>query len=101
MALFLLAAGVWLSSPARVQSDQSPAKANTVTFKDIREAAGITFKHDATMTEEKNYLETMGSGVGFIDYDQDGLMDIYFVQSAATDWYKPSPPTLDPLPQQW
>jgi enediyne biosynthesis protein E4 len=77
-------------NPPRVQSDQSPGKANTVTFTDIREAAGITFKHDATMTDQKNYLETMGNGVGWIDYDQDGLMDVYFVQSAATDWYKPS-----------
>ena len=34
------------------------------------------------MSEEKNYIETMGSGVGWIDYDQDGLMDLYFVQSA-------------------
>ena len=31
----------------------------------------------------------MGTGVAWIDYDQDGLMDLYFVQSAATDIYKP------------
>jgi len=36
-------------------------------------------------TGEKYYLETMGTGVAWIDYDQDGLMDLYFVQSAATD----------------
>ena len=34
----------------------------------------------------------MGSGVGWIDYDQDGLMDLYCVQSAATDIYKPAQP---------
>jgi hypothetical protein len=27
----------------------------------------------------------MGTGVGWIDYDQDELMDLFFVQSAATD----------------
>ncbi len=85
--------GAALWRPSRVESAQSPTKAIPVTFKDVREAAGITFKHEATMTEEKNYLETMGAGVGWIDsHDQDGLMDLYLVQSAATDWYKPSRP---------
>ncbi len=68
-----------------------------VRYIDVRKAAGITFQHDATMTEEKNYLETMGNGVGWIDYDQDGLMDLYFVQSAATEWYKPSRPLRSAL----
>src|ERR1700722_1227681 len=61
----------------------------TVRFTDVRKEAGITFLQDSTQTEEKYYLETMGTGVGWIDYDQDGLMDFYFVQSAATDIYKP------------
>jgi hypothetical protein len=60
-----------------------------VRFTDVREKAGITFQQDATATDEKYYLETMGTGVGWIDYDQDGLMDLFFVQSAATDLYKP------------
>ena len=90
-------AGVALWKPSRVQSAQSPAKGIPVRFTDVRESAGITFKHDATMTEAKNYLETMGAGVGWIDYDQDGLMDLYFVQSAATDWYKPSRPLRSTL----
>ena len=34
----------------------------------------------------------MGTGVAWLDYDQDGLMDLYFVQSAATDIYKPPHP---------
>ena len=47
-----------------------------VRFTDVREAAGITFLQDSTQTDEKLYLETMGTGVGWIDYDQDGLMDL-------------------------
>ena len=61
-------------------------------FTDIRKSAGITFQQDSTQTEEKYYLETMGTGVAWIDYDQDGLMDLFFVQSAATDVYKPAHP---------
>jgi enediyne biosynthesis protein E4 len=73
------------------------ASAVPVRFTDIREAAGITFKHDATFSEEKEYLETMGNGVGWIDYDQDGLMDLYFVQSTGTEWYKPPHPLRSAL----
>src|SRR3954470_16494355 len=61
-----------------------------VQYKDVRQQAGITFKQDSTQTDEKYYLETMGTGVAWIDYDQDGLMDLFFVQSAATDIYKPA-----------
>src|SRR5438270_806118 len=63
-----------------------------VRYTDVREAAKITFQQDSTQTEEKYYLETMGTGVAWIDYDQDGLMDLFFVQSAATDIYKPPYP---------
>jgi enediyne biosynthesis protein E4 len=64
----------------------------SVHFTDIRKSAGITFVQDSTETDEKYYLETMGTGVGWIDYDQDGLMDLYFVQSGATSAYKPAKP---------
>jgi hypothetical protein len=63
-----------------------------VSFKDVRKEAGITFLQDATGSDEKYYLETMGTGVAWLDYDQDGLMDLFFVQSAATDIYKPLHP---------
>jgi hypothetical protein len=68
-----------------------------VRYTDVREAAKITFQQDSTQTDEKYYLETMGTGVAWIDYDQDGLMDLYFVQSAATDIYKPPHPLRSAL----
>ncbi len=74
-----------------------PAAAIPVRYTDIRQAAGITFAQDSTQTEEKYYLETMGTGVAWLDYDQDGRMDLYFVQSAATDIYKPSKPLRSAL----
>src|SRR5437879_10841520 len=69
----------------------------SVRYTDIRQSAGITFRQDSTQTEEKYYLETMGTGVGWIDYDQDGLTDLFFVQSAATDIYKPPHPLRSAL----
>jgi len=93
----LLLAGAALRSPASAQTTRIAAVGIPVHFTDVRQAAGITFKHDATMSENKNYLETMGNGLGWIDYDQDGLMDLYFVQSAATEWYKPTRPLRSAL----
>ena len=71
------------------QSSNAKGAPIAVRYADVRESAKIKFQQDSTQTEEKYYLETMGTGVGWIDYDQDGLMDLYFVQSAATDTYKP------------
>jgi enediyne biosynthesis protein E4 len=73
-------------------SQASPIQNSAVRYTDVRQAAGITFVQDSTQTEQKYYLETMGTGVAWIDYDQDGLMDLFFVQSAATDIYKPAHP---------
>ena len=78
--------------PVSAQTSKTQSSAITVRYTDLRQAAGITFQQDSTQTEEKYYLETMGTGVAWIDYDQDGLMDLFFVQSAATDIYKPPHP---------
>src|SRR5690348_3728443 len=75
----------------------SPPLSVPVRFTDIARGAGINFKQDATATDQKYYLETMGTGLGWVDYDQDGLMDLYLVQSAATDIYKPPQPLRSAL----
>jgi enediyne biosynthesis protein E4 len=82
--LFHTAGSAGQNAPAK-----KPAPPIKITFTDIRKQAGITFLQDSTQTDEKLYLETMGTGVGWLDYDQDGLMDLYFVQSGPTELYKP------------
>src|SRR5262245_63038461 len=94
LALLLLAATLaFLLHTAGSAGQNAPAKKPDppvkVTFTDIRKQAGITFLQDSTQTDEKLYLETMGTGVGWLDYDQDGLMDLYFVQSGPTELYQP------------
>jgi enediyne biosynthesis protein E4 len=93
----ILFAGISISVAihSKALAGQAAATRNSSTsvhYTDVRQAAGITFLQDATGTDEKYYLETMGTGVAWIDYDQDGLMDLFFVQSAATDIYKPAKP---------
>src|SRR5262245_34100955 len=69
----------------------------TIVFRDIAKSAGITFIHDNAATPEKYLIETMGSGCGWIDYDGDGLLDLYLVNSAATSIYKPKKPLRSAL----
>ena len=96
---FLLTNSVDIQAPlmAAQLAKTQDAPPIPVRYTDVREAAKITFQQDSTQTEEKYYLETMGTGVAWIDYDQDGLMDLYFVQSAATDIYKPPRPLRSAL----
>ena len=76
---------------------EKPPATVPVRYTNVAQAAGLDFVQDATATNEKYYLETMGTGLGWIDYDQNGLMDLYFVQSAATDIYKPPRPLRSTL----
>ncbi|HKW19698.1 MAG TPA: CRTAC1 family protein [Terriglobales bacterium] len=61
-------------------------------FVDITRSAGITFQHDNAASPEKYLIETMGSGCGWIDYNQDGLLDLYLANGAATRVYTPKNP---------
>jgi hypothetical protein len=55
-----------------------------IEFTDVTALAGIRFKHNSGAFGKKYLPETMGSGVCFIDYDNDGWQDIFFVNSM--DW---------------
>src|SRR5215471_2569160 len=52
-------------------------------------ASGITWVHDNAHSPERYLPETMGPGCAFLDYDNDGWMDIYLVNSGTCDFYKP------------
>ncbi len=60
-------------------------------------ASGITFKHTAAHSPQKYLPETTGAGCAFLDYDNDGWMDIYFVNSGKCDFYNPNPPLRNAL----
>jgi hypothetical protein len=89
------------SHPAPTPPDSTPAVAPTpsvssvnlaatarpsgpIEFTDITTQAGIRFKHNSGAFGKKYLPETMGSGVCFIDYDNDGWQDILLINSM--DW---------------
>ena len=51
-------------------------------FRDVSSESGVAFHHAASKQPPKFLVETMGAGVALIDYDSDGLWDLYFVNGA-------------------
>ncbi len=58
-----------------VQQDEQP------WFENIVESSGVKFRHFDPASEFFHIVETVGSGVAWIDYDGDGLLDLLLVQS--------------------
>jgi enediyne biosynthesis protein E4 len=59
-------------------------EASTIQFRDVTQPAGIRFVHNNGAFGKKFLPETMGPGVAFIDYDNDGWPDVFLVNGM--DW---------------
>lgn len=64
---------------------------------EIHERAGIEFVHRHGGSGKKYMVETMGSGGGILDYDGDGLEDIYLIQGGALPGYRGPEPLHNAL----
>src|SRR5438045_75474 len=53
-------------------------------FADITEEAGITWRQFSGESPDRFLIETMGGGVALLDFDNDGLLDIFFVNGGET-----------------
>lgn len=71
------------------------AEIPTARFTDITAQSGVTFTHVNGAYGEKLLPETMGGGVAFFDYDNDGAPDLLFVNSA---YWPGHAPAGKPLP---
>ncbi len=59
--------------------------------------SGISFVHESAMSPRRHLPETMGPGAAFLDYDNDGWMDIYIVNAGSCDFYTPAKPIRNAL----
>lgn len=69
-----------------------------VTFAEVpARTSGITWVHNNAHSPERFLPETVGAGCAFLDYDNDGWMDIYLVNSGPSDFYAPTTPLKNAL----
>ncbi len=60
-------------------------------------ASGINWTHSNGRSAEMFLPETTGAGCAFLDYDNDGWMDTYLVNSGQCDFFNPDPPLRNAL----
>jgi tetratricopeptide (TPR) repeat protein len=78
-------------APPAASSPPEPGGARP-DFRDDAEAVGLRFVHDNGRSELRQLPETSSGGVGLLDYDGDGWLDVYLVQGG------PFPPVADSQP---
>src|SRR3954471_2492284 len=85
---------------------QEAAKANApvaapqapVVFAEVPSSQSkITWAHDNARSEAHQLPETCGGGGLFFDYDNDGWIDIYLVNSGPSDFFSPKTPLKNAL----
>ena len=79
----------WFALLAAFQG-QPGATPPPIAFEDVTQRSKVRFLHRSSATSQKYLIESMSGGVGVLDYDGDGLPDIFFVNGARID---------DPMPE--
>jgi tetratricopeptide (TPR) repeat protein len=81
-----------LGTPASHPNAGAALGAPAPRFVDIAAQAGVAFRLQNSPTPQKHQIETMPGGVAVLDYDGDGLMDVYFTNGAASPSLRRSGP---------
>ncbi len=80
--LVLAAAGLCLVPVGTASAGEAkPHPKQTIRFTDVTKESGLSFRHLHGGTGEKYMCETMGSGLALFDMDDDGDLDLLFIQS--------------------
>src|ERR1041385_2943044 len=70
----------------------------SVTFEEAPpQTSKITWVHNNAQSADRQLPETVGAGCAFLDYDNDGWLDIYFVNSGPSDFFTPKTPLKNAL----
>ena len=94
----LAAGGALAPWPLAGRGFQAPSGGAKPVFLSLSaKETGITWVHDNAMSPGRYLPETCGSGLAFIDFDGDGWMDLYLVNSGPSDFFTPTKPIRNAL----
>src|SRR5260370_41403850 len=94
-SLFAIPLATILAAATLAQVKESrPTAPTPAEFVNVTSGLGVQFQHAAPHTSKKYRLETMGSGDALVDYDNDGRIDLFVVNSAEIN--EPSSPRTIP-----
>ena len=80
-------------APSLALAQRGSGPSGPLTLTDVTAAAGLaSFRHNSGAYGGKLLPETLGSGCAFLDYDGDGWLDIYLVNSGTSDFHTPARP---------
>jgi hypothetical protein len=83
LSLFACGSEGPLPSETRHPASHETAEGSSGWFVDATAESGLDFLHVTGMTEQRQLPETMGAGAALSDFDGDGKLDIYLVQSGS------------------
>ena len=68
---------------SQLRHDHSQASGSTIEFENVIKSSGITFILRNSISPQRFSIETMAGGVAVFDYNNDGLLDVFFTNGAA------------------
>ena len=77
---------------------RSNLKRSGITFEEVLpRTSGLNWSHNNAHSADRQLPETVGGGCAFFDYNNDGWMDLYLVNSGPSDFFTPSTPLKNAL----
>lgn len=83
------------NAPAATRAAAQPAP--SFRFEDVTQHSGIHYQYECGETRNLFIGDTMGGGVALIDYDNDGWLDIYFINGCKLPFDRNNPPQPNKL----
>jgi hypothetical protein len=95
----LIIVAIWSVSQLASHSNK---ETSSLRYLDVTLSSGLRFLHCNSATPNKYLIETMTGGVAVLDYDNDGWLDIFFVNGAKLKTPQPNADVLDKsAPEFW